>query len=217
MDDVRAVMDAVGSQRAALLGWSEGVAMSALFAATYPDRTWALVLYGGKARELRAPDYPWGQSEAEVLREIAEDRILQEQPGSAEGAARSGSPSATEAEIGALAKLLRHSSSPGADEAFSRMNMLIDVRNILPAIRVPTLVLHNTKDRWVDVERGRDLASRIPGSVFAEFPIEGHITPVAEIGAVLDEIEPFLRDAWDAGHPLSSALSSSPTSPTQRR
>jgi class 3 adenylate cyclase len=198
MDDVRAVMDAVGSQRAALLGWSEGVAMSALFAATYPDRTWALVLYGGKARELRAPDYPWGQSEAEVLREIAEDRILQEQPGSAEGAARSGSPSATEAEIGALAKLLRHSSSPGADEAFSRMNMLIDVRNVLPAIRVPTLVLHNTKDRWVDVERGRDLASRIPGSVFAEFPIEGHITPVAEIGAVLDEIEPFLRDAWDA-------------------
>ena len=166
--------------------------MSALFAATYPDRTWALVLYGGKARELRAPDYPWGQSEAEVLREIAEGRILQEQPGWAEAVARSGSPTATEAEIDALAKLLRHASSPGADEAFSRMNMLIDVRNVLPAIRVPTLVLHNTADRWVEVERGRDLASRIPGSVFAEFPIQGHITPVAEIGAVLDEIEPFL-------------------------
>ncbi len=68
MDDVRAVMDAVGSQRAALLGWSDGVAMSALFAATYPDRTWALVLYGGKARHLRAPDYLWGRNEAEALR-----------------------------------------------------------------------------------------------------------------------------------------------------
>jgi class 3 adenylate cyclase/pimeloyl-ACP methyl ester carboxylesterase len=196
MDDVRAVLDAVGSKRAALLGWSEGVAMSVLFAATYPDRTWALVLYGGKARQLRAPDYPWGLTEAEALRGIADERILQEEPGWAEAAARSGAPAATEAEIGALAKLFRHSSSPGADEAFSRMNMLIDVRNVLPAIRVPTLVLHNTDDRWVDVERGRDLANRIPGAIFAEFPIEGHITPVGAIGAVLDEVEPFLFDAW---------------------
>lgn len=74
MDDVRAVMDAVGSERAALIGWSEGVAMSALFAATYAERVWALVLYGGKAREMRAPDYPWGPTEAEALRAIAEDR-----------------------------------------------------------------------------------------------------------------------------------------------
>src|SRR5712691_2161375 len=77
MDDVRAVMDAVGSERAALVGWSEGVAMSALFAATYPERAWALVLYGGKARELRAPDYPWGPTEAEAERAIAEDRAIE--------------------------------------------------------------------------------------------------------------------------------------------
>src|SRR5947209_2832477 len=69
MDDVRAVMEAAGSERAALVGWSEGVAMCALFGATYPDRVWGLVLYGGVARQLRAPDYPWGQTEAEALRE----------------------------------------------------------------------------------------------------------------------------------------------------
>ena len=198
MDDVRAVMDAAGSRRAALLGWSEGVAMSVLFAATYPDRTSALVLYGGKARQLRAPDYAWGLSEGEMLRAIAEGRARQEKPGWAEEAARSGSPTATELEIAALEKLFRYSSSPGADEAFARMNMLIDVRNVAPAVRVPTLVLHNTMDGWVAVERGRDLARRIPGATFAEFPTEGHITPVADIGAVLDKIEPFLRDAWAA-------------------
>jgi len=198
MDDVRAVMDGAGSQRAALLGWSEGVAMSVLFAATYPDRTWALTLYGGKARQLRAPDYAWGPSEGEMLHAIAEGRNRQEQPGWAEEVARSGAPAATEGEIAALEKLFRYSSSPGADEAFSRMNMLIDIRNVLPAIRVPTLVLHNTRDKWVAVERGRDLAARIPGATFAEFPIEGHIPPVDGIEAVLDEVEPFLRDAWEA-------------------
>jgi class 3 adenylate cyclase/pimeloyl-ACP methyl ester carboxylesterase len=210
MDDVRAVMDAAGSKSAALVGWSEGVAMSVLFAATYPDRTWALILYGGKARQLQAPDYPWGRTEGEMLRAIAEGRARQEQPGWADEVARSGSPTATEAEIAALGKLFRHSSSPGADEAFARMNMLIDVRNVLPAIRVPTLVLHNTMDRWVEVERGRDLARRIPGATFAEFPIEGHITPVAGVGAVLDEIEPFLRDAWagaESGHDHDRVLS----------
>lgn len=198
MDDVRAVMDAAGSRRAALLGWSEGVAMSVLFAATYPDRTWALILYGGKARTLRAPDYAWGPSEGEMMRSIAEDRVRQEQAGWARDVARSGAPAATDTEIAALEKLFRYSSSPGADEAFSRMNMLIDVRSVLPAIRVPTLVLHNTMDSWVAVERGRDLAERIPGATFTEFPIQGHITPVAGIGAVLDEVDPFLRDAWEA-------------------
>ena len=197
MDDVRAVMDAAGSQRTALLGWSEGVAMSVLFAATYPERTWALVLYGGKARQLRAPDYPWGPSDEEMVRGIAEDRILKEEPTWAEEMARSGSPAASEEEIGALAKLFRQSSSPGADEAFARMNMLIDVRSILPAIRAPTLVLHNTDDRWVAVEQGRDLAERIPSARFVEFPFEGHIPSDSKIGAVLDEIEPFLRDAWE--------------------
>jgi class 3 adenylate cyclase/pimeloyl-ACP methyl ester carboxylesterase len=201
MDDLRAVMDAVGSERAAIKGWSEGVAMSALFAATHPDRVWALVLYGGKARSLRAPDYPWGRTESEALRAIAEARALREEDeaGYAQEGARSGSPDADEEEIRALGTYFRHSASPGAEEAFERMNILIDVREALAAIRVPTLVLHRVDDAWVDVERGRDVARRIPGATFIELPGKGHIPPVAEIGPILDETELFLHEAWKAG------------------
>ena len=196
MDDVRAVMDAAGSERAAVIGWSEGVAMSALFAATYPQRAWALVLYGGFARELRASDYPWGPTETEALRMVDEEREGDERPGAREKVARSGMPTGTDDEIAAMARLMRQSISPGASEALSRMNIQIDVRHVLPAIRVPTLVLHNSGDRWVEVERGRDLARRIPGAEFVEFPVEGHMTPAADMPRVLDEIERFLHAAW---------------------
>jgi pimeloyl-ACP methyl ester carboxylesterase len=181
MDDVRAVIDAAGSERAALVGWSEGVAMSALFAATYPERVWGLVLYGGKARELRAPDYPWGPTEAAALREVAEAAAVSDLAAVAEEVARSGMPTASGVEVAALARMIRQSASPGALEALGRMNMQIDIRQVLSAIRVPTLVLHNTGDRWVEVERGRDLARRIPGAAFVEFPIDGHIVPAAEL------------------------------------
>ena len=196
MDVLRAVMDAAGSERAAVIGWSEGVAMSALFAATYPERAWSLVLYGGCARELRATDYPWGPTEAEALQMIEDERRTSERPGFAEEIARSGMPTAGGDEIAALARLIRQSISPGAMEALDRMNIQIDVRHVLPAIRVPTLVLHNTRDQWVEVERGRDLANRIPGAEFVEFPIDGHMTPAADMPLVLDEIKRFLQAAW---------------------
>ena len=196
MDDVRAVMEAVGSERAALVGWSEGVAMSALFAATYPERVWALVLYGGKARELRAPDYPWGETEAEVLRMVAEERA-RNPSAVVEEIVRSGMPTGSAAEVAALSRMIRQSASPGALEALSRMNMQIDIRHVLPAIRVPTLVLHNTRDRWVEVERGRDLARRIPGAAFVEFPIDGHMTRGSDLPPVVSEIERFLGDVWE--------------------
>jgi class 3 adenylate cyclase len=198
MDDLRAVMDSAGSERAAVIGWSEGVAMTTLFAATYPERAWALVLYGGAARELRAPDYPWGPTEAEALQLIEADRSALERPGSAEKIARSGMPTAGDDEVAALARMIRQSISPGAWEALDRMNIQIDTRHVLPAIRVPTLVLHNTRDRWVEVERGRDLAGRIPGAEFVEFPIDGHMTPAANIPVVVQEIERFLHEAWQA-------------------
>jgi class 3 adenylate cyclase len=198
MDDLRAVMDSAGSERAAVIGWSEGVAMTTLFSATYPERAWALVLYGGCARELRAPDYPWGPTEAEALQMIEAGRSALERPGSAEKMARSGMPTAGDDEVAALARMIRQSISPGASEALDRMNIQLDIRHVLPAIRVPTLVLHNTRDRWTEVERGRDLADRIPGAEFVEFPIEGHITPVADIPRVVDEIERFLHEAWEA-------------------
>ena len=198
MDDVRAVMDAAGSERAAVIGWSEGVAMSALFAATYPERAWALVLYGGSARELRAPDYPWGPTETEMLRMIEEERAVSERPAFADEIARSGMPTAGDQEVAALARLIRQSISPGATEALNRMNMQIDLRHVLPAIRVPTLVLHNTGDRWVELERGRDLAARIPGAELVELPFEGHITTAADTPRLLAEIERFLQAAWAA-------------------
>jgi class 3 adenylate cyclase len=198
MDDVRAVMDAAGAERAAVIGWSEGVAMSALFAATYPERAWALVLYGANARELRAPDYPWGPTEAEALREIEETRRASERPTFAEELARSGMPTAGDEEVAALARMIRQSGSPGAFEAMLRMNIQIDVRRVLPAITVPTLVLHNTGDRWVELECGRDFASRIPGADFVELPIEGHMTPAADVPHVLAVIERFLQAAWEA-------------------
>src|SRR5438067_2154868 len=116
MDDLRAVMDAANSERAAIIGWSEGVAMTALFAATYPERAWALVLYGGAARELRAPDYPWGPSESEALRMIEEGRKASEHPGFEEEIVRSGMPTGTDEERAALARLIRQSISPGAGE-----------------------------------------------------------------------------------------------------
>lgn len=197
MDDVRAVMDAVGSERAALIGWSEGVAMSAVFAATYPERTWAIVLYGGHARHLRAPDYPWGRTEAEAMREIAESRAASNPSALIEEIARSGMPTASAAEVSALAQMIRRSASPGALEALGRMNIQIDIRNVLPAIRVPTLVLHNTHDGWIEVERGRDLARRIPGAAFVEFPIDGHVTSAADLPPVVVEIERFLGDVWE--------------------
>jgi class 3 adenylate cyclase len=198
MDDLRAVMDAAGSDRAAVIGWSEGVAMSALFAATYPERAWSLVLYGGAARELCAPDYPWGPTEAEALKMIDSDRSRLEQPGFTEQIARSGMPTGDDEEVAALGRLIRQSISPGASEALDRMNIQIDIRHVLPAIRVPTLVLHNTRDRWVEVERGRDLADRIPGAEFVEFPVDGHMTPAADMPQVLDAIERFLQAAWEA-------------------
>ncbi|HSX21764.1 MAG TPA: adenylate/guanylate cyclase domain-containing protein [Gaiellaceae bacterium] len=197
MDDVRAVMDAVGSERAALIGWSEGVAMSTLFAATYPERTWALVLYGGRARYLRAPDYPWGLNEADALQRIAQNRLEREQPGHLEVSARSGSPEATDEEIKALANAFRLGASPGAEEALSRMNIRIDVRGVAPSIRVPTLVLHHVEDNWVPLEAGRDLAKRIPGANFRELPGRGHIPPLSRMGTVVDEMESFLRETWE--------------------
>jgi class 3 adenylate cyclase len=129
---------------------------------------------------------------------IESARSALERPGFAEEAARSGMPTADDEEIAALARLIRQSISPGALQALDRMNNQIDIRHVLPAIRVPALVLHNTGDRWVEVARGQDLARRIPSAEFVEFPIEGHMTPAADTPVVVQEIERFLHEAWQA-------------------
>jgi pimeloyl-ACP methyl ester carboxylesterase len=198
MDDVRAVMDAAGSRRAALIGVSEGVAMSVLFAATYPERTGALCLYGGAARRLWAPDYPWGMPEAEYLRAVAEDRSRMLEPGWMAEVARSGSPRAGRGELEALERFFRHAASPGAEEALWLMNMQIDVRHVLPTIAVPTLVVHFARDPWVAVEEGRYLAEHIPGAAYVELDGECHVPSLCEIDDVVDEYERFLRAGWTA-------------------
>jgi class 3 adenylate cyclase/esterase/lipase len=200
MDDVRAVMDAVGSERAAVIGISEGGPMSALFAATYPDRAWALVLWGAMAKQTRTPDYPWGDDEAEILEWIANmPANVSARPQRLEAAAREACPTGSEEEIKALATYFRNALTPGGATALNRMNLGIDIRDVLPAIRIPTLVLHYTGDPWVEVGNGRYLAEHIPGATLAELPEAGHIPSAATSGPSLDTMTKFLRRAWDAG------------------
>ena len=200
MDDVRAVMDAAGSERAAVIGLSEGGPMSALFAATYPDRAWALVLWGAMAKQTRTPDYPWGDDEAEILELIANGPAnVSDRPQRLEANAREACPTASEEEIKALASAFRLALTPGGAMALNRMNLAIDVREVLPAIRIPTLVLHNVGDPWVEVGNGRYLAEHIHGSTYVELPEQGHIPSAATSGPSLDAIEQFLRRAWDDG------------------
>jgi class 3 adenylate cyclase len=191
MDDVRAVMDAVGVERAALFGVSEGGAMSILFAATYPERTAALVLYGAQARFLRAEDYPWGIDPEQYERVLAEtpgkwgrtdDRVLRFAPSLADDV-RHRNWYLTNQRLGA---------SPGTAIALFRMNMGIDVRHVLSAVRVPTLVLHRTGDRMLPVEHGRYIAEQIPGATYVELPGVDHAYYAGDSDRILREIEEFL-------------------------
>jgi pimeloyl-ACP methyl ester carboxylesterase len=195
MDDVRAVMDAVGSERAALLGSSEGGPMSILFAATYPDRVWALVLCGSFARELRAPDYPFGSTEEDYRLYI--ERVEREWGTPEQGArvAEALAPSADAEGKRAFATLLRLSASPGAAAALARMNRDIDVRHVLPSIRVPTLVLNRVNDYVA--QASRYIAERIPGARHIELPGADHAIFAGDPESYLQEIERFLTEVWD--------------------
>jgi class 3 adenylate cyclase len=190
MDDVRAVLDAVGVERAALLGSSEGGPLCALFAATYPQRTVALVLFGSYAKAAASPDYPWARSLAERKRRL--ERTMQgwgtpvDPYGWAPG--RPAEPSYQEWS----ATWNRLSASPGAAIALWRMNSEIDIRHILPAIRVPTLVLHRAGDPICRVEGGRYLAQHIADAKYVELPGDDHPFWLGDSDAALDEVEEFL-------------------------
>jgi pimeloyl-ACP methyl ester carboxylesterase/class 3 adenylate cyclase len=199
MDDVRAVMDAVGSRRAAFFGVSEGAAMSLLFAATYPERTAALVVRSAFPRRMWAPDYPWGRTEEEYEREVERDlRIFGPRQQAREAVRVLGRFSDAEAE--SFLQMLRFGASPGALEALHRMNKEIDVRHVLPAVRVPTLILHGSEDTIVPLEVARYVASRIPTGRVVELPGVGHLA-FGNPGAALiaAEVERFLKDVWEAG------------------
>jgi class 3 adenylate cyclase len=193
MGDVQAVCDAVGSERAALFGVSEGASMCVLFAATHPRRTSAIILFGGYARRLAAPDAPRGATTERY------DAFLQEMERDWGGPV--GLDIRAPSKLGdarfreTWAHYLRTGASPGAALALMRMNAEIDVRPILEAIRVPTLVLHRTGDRTIPVEAGRYVAERIPGASFVELAGDDHLPWIGDSDAILGEIEQFLTGA----------------------
>ena len=195
--DVQAVMDDVGSERAALFGYSEGGPMCCLFAATHPERTSALVLYGTYAKR-RDPDddYPWCATWDERQAYAAE---IEREWG-------------TEADLGTMipnadpvmrrwwAARARAAASPGAARDLILMNSQIDVRHVLPVISVPTLVLHRTGDRDSRPEEGRYIAERIPGARFVELSGDVHV-PIIDSDEILDEVEEFLTGTRPAHEP----------------
>jgi class 3 adenylate cyclase len=197
MDDVRAVMDAVGSRRAAFYGLSEGAAMSILFAATYPGRTAALVLRSAFPRRMWAPDYPWGLTEQEYEREVERDlRIFGARASEAMGAL--GRFEGDE-ELRSARDLFRFGSSPGSLEALHRMNKEIDIRHVLPAVRVPTLILHGSEDSIIPLEVAQYMASRIATARVVDIPGAGHLALGKPAAAIAGEIEGFVKDVWEAG------------------
>jgi pimeloyl-ACP methyl ester carboxylesterase len=199
MDDVRAVMDAAGSRRAAFYGLSEGAAMGILFAASYPERVAALILRSCTPRTMWAPDFPWGRSseayDAEtklalrVYADRQEAREVVRSLGLREGD-----------EVEAYIDLMRYGASPGMLGALYRMNREIDVRQVLPTVRVPTLVLHGSEDQIVPVEAARYTARELRATRFVEMPGVGHLalggSPAERIRV---EIEDFLGAVWQAG------------------
>lgn len=199
MDDVRAVMDAARSERAALLGLSEGGPMLVLFAATHPGRTTALVLMSTYSRMLQAPDHPEG-----VPPDAFEMTLKQVEERWGEGVLlRALAPSlAADATVRDYwARFQRSAASPTAAVDLLRMARDIDVRPILPAIAVPTLILHRTGDRFVPVKQGRHLGRHIPGARYVELDGEDHLPWLGDAEAVIGEIQEFLTGARDTPEP----------------
>jgi pimeloyl-ACP methyl ester carboxylesterase len=217
MDDVRAVMDAAHSERAALFGHSEGSSMSILFAATYPQRSIALALYGSFAKRQRSDDYPWAPT--------LEDRLS-----AADETERAWGDVSLEYYVPSraddeplrqwLAAYFRSGASPAAAAALLRMNSWNDVRAVLPAVRVPTLVMHATGDRDVKLEEGRYVAAHIPGSRFIEIPGGDHIWFVSpQADEVVDNVQEFLTGVRPAQEPhrfLATVLFTDVVSATAR-
>ena len=200
MDDVRAVLDAVGSERAALMGVSEGGPMSMLFAATYPERTQALLLVGAEVKEETTEDWPWGESTREEF--DAHAASIGERWGKGLAAALyfpdDPDPEWTRRWFG---KLQTASMTPRDALAFQRMAFEIDVRDVVPVVRVPTLIVHRVDDTICHVENARFLADRIPGARYVELPGSTHIPWAEGSDEILAEIREFLTGVREAPEP----------------
>jgi pimeloyl-ACP methyl ester carboxylesterase/DNA-binding winged helix-turn-helix (wHTH) protein/class 3 adenylate cyclase len=192
MEDVHAVMDAVDSKRAVLIGVSEGGPMCALFGATYPERTSALVMIGTYAKRVRDEDYPWAPTEEQ--REAFFELMRREWGGPVGIDERAPSLAHDTAFREWWATYLRMGASPGAAVALTKMNAEIDVRNVLSSIHVPTLVIHRSGDMCLKVEEGRFVAEQIPDCQYVELDGIDHLPFVGDQDKILDEIERFVTE-----------------------
>jgi pimeloyl-ACP methyl ester carboxylesterase len=192
MDDVRAVMAAAGSRRAVLMGVSEGGPLTSLFAATYPEMAAGVIIIGGYARRLWAPDYPWGPTAEQREQFIAG---MEREWGGPVGIDERAPSRSHDPEFRRWwAAYLRMGASPGAAAALTRMNAEVDIRHVLPTIRVPALVIHRSGDRCLRIEEGRYLAERIPGARMVELPGEDHLPFAGDAESILTAVERFLGE-----------------------
>jgi class 3 adenylate cyclase len=191
-DDIRAVMDDVGIERANIFGVSEGGSMACLFAATYPQRVNSLLVWGAQARWIASPDHPWGQTQEQHDQMIA--MIDNDWPsfeyitGPGAGVGKDTDP----AFIESISRYMRAAANPSAVRAYEQMNGQIDTRPILPSIQAPTLVMNRTGDPCSNVEAARDMASRIPGAKFKEYPGKSHSMMLDDMETVLSDIQEFI-------------------------
>jgi pimeloyl-ACP methyl ester carboxylesterase len=219
MDDVRAVMETVGSERAAVFGMSEGGQMAMLFAATYPERTLALALYATFAKRVWSPDYPWAPTPEERQRWM--DLLEADWGGKTDLDTLAPSVAHDQGFVSWWGTYLRLGASPGAAQSLARFNTETDVRAVLPAISVPTLVLHRKGDLDVDVEEARYLAAHIPAARLVELDGDDHLIYTGDADRVVDEVKAFFTrhvsvDAH-AERILATILSIAATSHDQAR
>jgi pimeloyl-ACP methyl ester carboxylesterase len=191
-DDIRAVMDAVGLERANLFGISEGGSMACMFAATYPHRVNSLVLWGCQAKWISCHDHPWGQNQEEhqaMLKMIHDDwPSIDYITGPGVGLGKGVDPVALENVV----RYMRAAASPSAVYAYEQMNGDIDIRPILQSIRAPTLVMNRTCDPVASVDAARDIATRIPGAKFVEYAGNSHPIASSDTAKILADIQEFI-------------------------
>ncbi len=218
-DDIRAVMDDVGIECANIFGVSEGGSMACLFAATYPHRVNSLLIWGAQARWIASDDHPWGQTRKQHEQMIA--MIQDDWPtveyitGPGAGVGQDAAP----AFIESISRYMRAAASPSAVHAYEQMNGQIDTRPILPSIQAPTLVMNRTGDPCANVAAARDMASRIPGAKFKEYPGNSHSMMLDDMETVLSDIQEFItgeRPIDSSDRVLATVLFIDIASPTER-
>ena len=192
MDDVRAVMDAAESDRAVLFAVGDAGPLCALFAATYPERTLGLVLVNSSPRFVRGPEFPWLPSRGEAEQRIEENLRRRLDPERTSELFTFVNPDVTEAEIESFTRVFRISVSPGTLVENTRWNLDVDVSDILPLIRVPTLVLHRPHMPAPDIRSGRYFANHIRGARLVELPGRNFGPPLGDTEPLFAELERFL-------------------------